>query len=177
MGDVTCLIYEAKDGGPVEDCTKPDINLCRDCTWPPPEVGEKPNCWAKKNFTRNFAEDYGYVSGVKEMKKEIWKRGPIGCGVDATAKFDAYTGGIFEQEASPGHQPRDLGGRVGERQGDGARVLGWSQFLGLLLGRVRLLQDGDVQAQSGNRAGLCMGHSQGLDGFFWLQKMKRNCGK
>merc|ERR1712029_876907 len=23
--DVTCLIYEAKDGGPVEDCTKPDI--------------------------------------------------------------------------------------------------------------------------------------------------------
>jgi len=95
--DVTCLIYEAKDGGPVEDCTKPDINLCRDCTWPPPEVGEKPNCWAKKNFTRYFAEDYGYVSGVKEMKKEIWKRGPIGCGVDATAKFDAYTGGIFEQ--------------------------------------------------------------------------------
>merc|ERR1712107_730091 len=70
--DVTCLIYEAKDGGPVEDCTKPDINLCRDCTWPPPEIGEKPNCWAKK-------------------------RGPIGCGVDATAKFDAYTGGIFEQ--------------------------------------------------------------------------------
>ena len=76
--DVTCLIYEAKDGGPVEDCTKPDINLCRsisrsqpfllsgqlaqrkytftisrDCTWPPPEVGEKPNCWAKKNFTRS----------------------------------------------------------------------------------------------------------------------------
>ena len=27
--DVTCLLYEAKDGGPVEDCTKPDINLCR----------------------------------------------------------------------------------------------------------------------------------------------------
>ena len=39
---------------------------------------------------RYFAEDYGYVSGVKEMKKEIWKRGPIGCGVDATAKFDAW---------------------------------------------------------------------------------------
>ena len=50
--DVTCLIYEAKDGGPVEDCSKPDINLCRDCTWPPPEVGEKPNCWAKKKFNR-----------------------------------------------------------------------------------------------------------------------------
>jgi len=95
--DVTCLIYEAKDGGPVEDCTKNDINLCRDCTWPPPEVGEKPNCWAKTNFTRYFADEYGYVSGVLDMKKEIWKRGPIGCGVDATSKFDAYTGGIFSQ--------------------------------------------------------------------------------
>ena len=31
--DVTCLIYEAKDGGPVEDCTKPDINLCRLSVW------------------------------------------------------------------------------------------------------------------------------------------------
>jgi len=95
--DVTCLIYEAKDGGPVEDCTKPDINLCRDCTWPPPEIGEKPNCWAKTNFTRYFAEEYGYVRGVKNMKKEIWKRGPIGCGIDATAKFDKYDGGIFSQ--------------------------------------------------------------------------------
>jgi len=95
--DVTCLIYEAKDGGPVQDCSKPDINLCRDCTWPPPEIGEKPNCWAKKNFTRYYADEYGYVRGVRDMKKEIWKRGPIGCGVDATPKFDAYEGGIFSQ--------------------------------------------------------------------------------
>ena len=72
--DVTCLVYEATDGGPVEDCrcccltnlgtfspvspftvhpSKPDINVCRDCTWPPPEVGEKHNCWARQNFTRS----------------------------------------------------------------------------------------------------------------------------
>merc|ERR1711915_905493 len=76
--DVTCLIYEAKDGGPVEDCTKPDINLCRDCTWPPPEIGEKPNCWAKKNFTRYFAEEYGYVRGVRNMKKETGEEYWIG---------------------------------------------------------------------------------------------------
>ena len=50
--DVTCLVYEAVDGGPVEDCSKPDINLCRDCTWPPPQPGETPNCWAKKDFKR-----------------------------------------------------------------------------------------------------------------------------
>ena len=36
----------------VEDCSKPDINLCRDCTWPPPNTGDTPNCWAKKEFTR-----------------------------------------------------------------------------------------------------------------------------
>ena len=32
------------------------------------------------------------------MKKEIWKRGPIGCGVDATEKFDKYMGGVFRQK-------------------------------------------------------------------------------
>ena len=54
--DVTCLVYEAVDGGPVEDCSKPNINLCRDCTWPPPQPGETPNCWAKKDFKRYCAQ-------------------------------------------------------------------------------------------------------------------------
>jgi len=31
-----------------------------------------------KLLYRYFAEEYGYVRGVKNMKKEIWKRGPIG---------------------------------------------------------------------------------------------------
>jgi len=96
--DVTCMIYEAVDQGPVEDCSQPHIDLCRDCTWPPPAIGEKPNCWAKQKFDRYYAEEYGYVRGVKNMKKEIWKRGPIGCGVDSTPEFDAYTGGIFSQK-------------------------------------------------------------------------------
>jgi len=96
--DVTCMVYEAVDQGPIQDCSKPDIDLCRDCTWPPPAPGEKPNCWAKKKFKRYFAEEYGYVRGVENMKKEIWKRGPIGCGVDATDEFDNYSGGIFSQK-------------------------------------------------------------------------------
>ena len=31
------------------------------------------------------------------MKREIWKRGPIGCGVDATENFDNYSGGIYKE--------------------------------------------------------------------------------
>lgn len=96
--DVTCMVYEAEDQGPIQDCSLPDIDLCRDCTWPPPAPGDKPNCWAKKKFKRYFAEEYGYVSGAKQMKKEIWKRGPIGCGVDATDSFDSYDGGIYSEK-------------------------------------------------------------------------------
>ena len=38
------------------------------------------------------------MQGAENMKKEIWKRGPIGCGVDATEKFDKYMGGVFRQK-------------------------------------------------------------------------------
>merc|ERR1712050_203249 len=34
----------------------------------------------------------------ENMRKEIWKRGPIGCGGDATEKFDKYLGGVFRQK-------------------------------------------------------------------------------
>jgi len=99
--DQTCQPYDAQDHTPVSDCSKPDLNICRDCTWPPPKPGKTGNCWAKKKFNRYFADQYGSVpSTIAAVKKELYKRGPIGCGIYVTQKFLAYTGGIFRQSTS-----------------------------------------------------------------------------
>jgi len=71
---------------------------CKDCTWPPCPAKEtcQDKCWAvdhKKYYAKNFYS----VRGADAMKAEIYKNGPIGCGVDATAAFDKYTGGIYSE--------------------------------------------------------------------------------
>jgi len=82
--DETCNNYQAAN----QDCTA--INKCGTCT---------PNgtCHAIKEFTHYMVGDYGGVSGPDNMMAEIYARGPISCSIDATAKLEAYTGGIFEE--------------------------------------------------------------------------------
>lgn len=84
LPDETCQNYEAVDG----NC-KP-LGICETCS---PTTG----CVAVSNFTLYYVGDFGDVSGADKMKAEIFARGPIGVGIDATNKLEAYTGGIFSE--------------------------------------------------------------------------------
>ena len=50
----------------------------------------------EKHFTYGLKE-FGTVRGADKIKAEIFARGPVSCGIDATSELEQYTGGIFSQ--------------------------------------------------------------------------------
>ena len=91
----SCQNYLAKNP---DQFSCSDIQKCEDCTHPKgAKPGDKGNCWATPKYPVWKVNQYGSVSGADHMKAEIFARGPISCGIDATEKLDQYTGGIFSE--------------------------------------------------------------------------------
>eukprot|EP00697_Spironema_sp_BW2_P009356 gnl/Spiro4/24208_TR12019_c0_g1_i1.p1 gnl/Spiro4/24208_TR12019_c0_g1~~gnl/Spiro4/24208_TR12019_c0_g1_i1.p1 ORF type:complete len:356 (+),score=77.29 gnl/Spiro4/24208_TR12019_c0_g1_i1:34-1068(+) len=94
----TCMGYAACSSDSEEgDCPKNDwscsaINTCRTCSTFKSEGGF---CSALDTFPNASIAEYGSVTGEKQMMAEIYARGPIACGVDAT-QLVHYTGGIID---------------------------------------------------------------------------------
>jgi cathepsin X len=91
----SCMQYTAHN---LEATSCAPIDICRDCTWPPPPEGETgiEGCWAV-DYKKYYVSDHYSLRGADNMKKEIATNGPISCGMDVTDAFELYTGGIYSE--------------------------------------------------------------------------------
>lgn len=94
--DSTCEVYVAHNLD--KKCGAMDV--CKDCKGPAPAADQdgQENCWPITNYKKYYVSDYYSFSGAAKMKAEIFKNGPISCGIDATDKMEKeYFGGIFSE--------------------------------------------------------------------------------
>jgi cathepsin X len=81
---------ESKDGiCKGQDWSCSDINVARTCSTFPSAGGF---CAAISDYPMITIDDYGSISGQKAMQKEIYARGPISCGIDASAILEYQSG-------------------------------------------------------------------------------------
>jgi cathepsin X len=80
----TCNNYQAKN----QECT--EMNQCYTCA-------SDGTCSPVTNYTLYRVSEFGPLAGEQAMKSEIYARGPISCGIDATEALEQYTGGIFSE--------------------------------------------------------------------------------
>ena len=70
------------------------MNTARTCSTFTASGGK---CVGLESYPNATVAEYGEISGADAMQKEIYKRGPIACGIDA-APIEEYTGGIATDE-------------------------------------------------------------------------------
>lgn len=86
--EVGCQNYLAQDPPSHTKCDA--IHNCMSCSGG--------SCTAVDGFRKWTALEYGALTGKARMQKEIYARGPIACGIDATNKFyNEYKGGIWKE--------------------------------------------------------------------------------
>lgn len=86
--------YDSKEGlCPGNDWSCNAMNVARTCSTFPPQG----TCVGLSAYPNATIEQYGSISGQTAMMSEIYNRGPISCGIDAT-KILKYTGGVYDGE-------------------------------------------------------------------------------
>lgn len=95
--DTSCEQYVAVN---LDKDTCGPMDICKDCTPPIPSEGEtlQENC-RPVEYKKYFVSDYYSVYGADRMKAELYKYGPISCGVMVTDNFENYKGGIYSEDA------------------------------------------------------------------------------
>jgi cathepsin X len=93
--DSTCEQYTAYN---LTDRMCENLDICRDCSPPPPKEGEDgmDGCRAVPS-KKYYVSEYYQFWGAEAMKAELFVHGPISCGIDSTPEFHEYKGGIYSQ--------------------------------------------------------------------------------
>jgi len=83
--DETCNNYQAVN----QPCTP--MNECGTCS-------PSGSCSVISSETKFMVGDFGPIpNDVDAIKAEVYSRGPISCGIDATAGLESYKGGIYSE--------------------------------------------------------------------------------
>lgn len=92
----SCEQYTAEN---LSDRACTDLDVCRDCSWPPPAEGDSglENCTAVP-AKKYYLSEYWMLHGADKMKAEIAANGPISCGMHVTDAFETYAGGIYSEK-------------------------------------------------------------------------------
>lgn len=90
--DDSCLPYNATDNTKFgnEESKCPPEGECLNCMYVEGAVPPRTECWPVTKFTKYRAKRWGSIKGEHAMMKEIFKYGPITCGIACPVGF-AYS--------------------------------------------------------------------------------------